>query len=236
MENTSTFTNVKTKDTSLPERVADQITQLIVDQQLQENDKLPNEFELASQLNVGRGTIREAVKLLVARNVLVVQRGKGTYITQNPGEIDDPLGFTFFQDQSQLGMDLLEVRMHLEPWVASLAAERATEEDLRMLEEKCRLVEEDIFSGQNHLEHDKALHVSIADCTHNLAVPKLIPIITYSVGLFGALNGRSLLTETIVGHRAILDAIRSHDPEAARKAMLDHLEQNKKELEQLCIK
>ena len=63
---------------SLPERVADQLMNLIRTQELQAGDKLPNEFELAEQLQVGRGSIREAVKLLVARNSLEIKRGQGT--------------------------------------------------------------------------------------------------------------------------------------------------------------
>lgn len=102
---------------SLPERVADQLMNLIRTQELQAGDKLPNEFELAKQLQVGRGSIREAVKILVARNVLEIQRGKGTFIARHTGETKDPLGFAFCSDQFQLAFDLLEVRMQLEPWV-----------------------------------------------------------------------------------------------------------------------
>ena len=58
------------KELSLSERVAEQISDLIKEQNIGIGDKLPNEFELAENLNVGRGTIREAVKLLVARNCL----------------------------------------------------------------------------------------------------------------------------------------------------------------------
>ncbi len=226
-----TFENVKTKETSLPERVAEQISQLIIDQHLTAEDKLPNEFELAAQLNVGRGTIREAVKLLAARNILVIRRGKGTYIARHPGEIDDPLGFAYYPDQIQLAIDLLEVRLQMEPWVAAAAARRASEEDIRVMRENCLLVEQDILAGVNHLPRDMAFHVSIAQCTQNLVVPKLIPIITYSVGLFGSLNGNTLLSETIIGHRAIADAIRDHDPSAAERAMQEHLEQNRAELD-----
>lgn len=221
---------MKTKDSTLPERVADQISQLIIDRQLTTDDKLPNEFELATQLNVGRGTVREAVKLLVAKNVLVIRRGKGTYIAHNPGEVEDPLGFAFYPDQLQLGLDLLEVRTNLEPWVARLAAERATQEDIDIMQHNCRLVEEDILSGRDHLSNDMEFHVSIANCMHNLVTPKLIPIITYSVRLFGSLNGNSLLSETIIGHRAIADAIAAHDPDKAEQAMLQHLKQNQTEL------
>ena len=69
------------------------INQVIIDQNINAGEKLPNEFELAAHLNVGRGTIREAVKLLVARNCLEIRRGKGTFVVEKPGQIEDPLGF-----------------------------------------------------------------------------------------------------------------------------------------------
>ena len=72
------FETVKDKEVPLAEQVAEQIRQLIIDRQLTHGEKLPNEFELAQQLNVGRGTVREAVKLLVARNVLEIRRGRGS--------------------------------------------------------------------------------------------------------------------------------------------------------------
>ena len=182
---------------------------------------------------MGRGTIREAVKLLAARNVLVVQRGRGTFIAKHPGQIDDPLGFAFFEDKIKLAWDLLEVRMHLEPWIAALAAERATEQDIEELKARCAEVEEDIFKGDNHLPNDQKFHMCIARCSQNDVVPKLIPVIAYSVDLLGTLNEMRLLSETIIGHRAITDAIIAHDPEAARQAMLSHLEQNKATIEEL---
>lgn len=230
---TSYFETIQDAGASLPERAAKQISQLIIDQHLTSKDKLPNEFELASQLNVGRGTIREAIKLLVARNVLIIRRGKGTYIAEHPGQIPDPLGFAYYPDQMQLGLDLLEIRTQLEPWIAAQAAQRATEENLQDVRAKCLLVEQDILSGQNHLPKDVDFHVSIAQCTQNLVVPKLIPVITYSVGLFGSLTGNILLQETIAGHRAIAEAICRRDPDAARSAMLAHMETNRTELEKI---
>ncbi len=182
---------------------------------------------------MGRGSVREAVKLLISRNVLEIRRGKGTYIAESPGVVDDPLGFAFYPDQLGLAMDLLEIRMQLEPWVAAVAAERGTEEEFAEMKARCILVEEDILAGRNHLANDKEYHVSIAQCSHNLVVPKLIPIISYSVGLFGTLNGNRLLTETIIGHRAILDAVTARNASVAADAMRMHLEQNKEELEAL---
>ncbi len=230
---TPNFESVKTKDVPLPERVAAQISKLIVDRELTSEDKLPNEFELASMLNVGRGTVREAVKILVARNVLVIKRGKGTYIAHHPGEIEDPLGFAYYENQLLLARDLLEVRRQMEPWVASVAAKRATKEDLEEMWRCCHVVEEDIITGRDHLANDTKFHVSIAKCSHNMVIPKLIPIITYSVGLFGSLTGNSLRAETLTGHRAIAEAVNRGDGEGAFREMEEHLIMNQKELEKI---
>lgn len=227
------FETIQTKEASLPERTAEQISKLIVEQQLTGEDRLPSEFELAQLLGVGRGTIREGVKLLVARNVLEIRRGKGTYIAQNPGEVSDPLGFAYYPDQLQLALDLLEVRTQLEPWVARAAAERATAENLRQLREICSVVERDILEGRDHSKNDVAFHVAIARCTQNLVVPKLIPIITYAVTLFVSLTESRLKTETIVVHREILDAIAAGDGGKAQEAMRQHMEYNRVLLEQI---
>lgn len=230
---TAYFENIQGTGSSLPEKVAEQISQIIIDQHLTSKDRLPNEFELAGQLNVGRGTVREAIKLLIARNVLIIRRGKGTYVAEHPGQIPDPLGFAYYPNQVQLALDLCEIRTQLEPWIAAEAARRATPQDLDVLREKCLLVEQDIQAGRNHLPKDVEFHTSIAQCTQNLVVPKLIPIITYSIGLFGSLNGNILLQETIAGHRAITEAICRRDPDAARDAMLQHMEFNRLELEKI---
>ena len=116
----SVFSNIQDNRTSsLAEQVADQINQVIIDQNINAGEKLPNEFELAARLNVGRGTIREAVKLLVARNCLEIRRGKGTFVVEKPGQIEDPLGFAYVKDKITLAVDLMELRLQLEPWVLS---------------------------------------------------------------------------------------------------------------------
>jgi len=231
--NEDVFETVKTKEASLPERTAEQISRLIREQQLTCDDKLPSEFELAELLHVGRGTIREGVKLLVARNVLEIRRGKGTYIAPNPGEVPDPLGFSYYPDQMRLAMDLVEIRGHLEPWVARMAAEHAAAEDIERLRESCSVVEQDILGERDHSQNDVLFHVAIAKCTQNLVVPKLIPIITYAVKLFVSLTESRLRMETVVGHREILDAISAGDGQRAEQAMAQHIEYNRALLQEI---
>ena len=119
----------KHKELSLSERVAQQISDLIKERNIGVGDKLPNEFELAESLNVGRGTIREAVKILVARNCLEIRRGKGTFVTEKIGQVTDPLGFEYIADKVKLTEELYEVRFQIEPWIASLAAKRIREDE-----------------------------------------------------------------------------------------------------------
>ena len=229
------FENIQAKGATLPEQAAEQISRLIVEQRLTSEDKLPSEFELAELLNVGRGTIREAVKLLVARNVLDIRRGKGTYIASNPGEIPDPLGFVYYSDQFRLALDLAEIRLQMEPWVARMAAERATEEDLRELRAACGVVEQDILAERDHSQNDVQYHVAIAKCTHNLVVPKLIPIITYAITLFVSLTESRLKAQTLVDHREVLDAVCDRDGDRAARTMERHIQYNKAMLEELVI-
>lgn len=215
--------NVKDSAKSLPEQVAEQIRQLIIDQHLETGAKLPNEFELAQQLNVGRGSVREAVKLLVARNVLELQRGKGTFVAGNTGMVDDPFGFAYMEDEARLAVELLQLRRQLEPWVAALAAQQASEEDIQALR-NCQLaIEEAIAAGEDDRPADQNFHICIANCTGNRVLPMLLPVITYSMHLANKLGLQLPPEEIIKAHTRIADAIAAHDPWRARAAMEKHL-------------
>lgn len=211
----------------LPQRVADQITEMIADRQLQAGDKLPNEFDMASQLNVGRGTIREAVKILVSRNVVEIRRGSGTFVCDNPGVLEDPFGFAFVEDKQKLALDLCEFRMVVEPEMAAMAAERATEEEIMKMEEAAREVEELCIQNKDHMQKDIIFHELIAQGTKNQVMPNIIPVIQSAIGLFITVTDSSLKNETVETHRMVMDAIKAHDPKAAKEAMMKHLESNR---------
>lgn len=213
----------ESKELPLSEKVANQISDLIKEQNIAVGDRLPNEFELAEKLNVGRGTIREAVKILVARNCLEIRRGKGTFVTAALGKVEDPLGFEFIKDKIKLSEELYEIRVHMEPWISSLAAQRIQEDEKAELMRRCEAVEAKIHAGEDHYEADVAFHHYIAQCTHNNVLSEFIPIITYSVNLFTRDKDPMLLQTTLTYHRAIAEAICSNDSEAAGKSMLEHI-------------
>jgi len=221
------FEQVNVKESTLPERAAEQISRLIADRHLAAGDKLPSEFDLAELLHVGRGTIREGVKLLTARNVLEIRRGRGTFIAANPGETSDPLGFQFYPDQFLLALDLMEVRAQIEPWTARMAALRAEQDDLDALCLACAAVEQDILAERDHARNDVLFHTAIANCAHNLVAPRLIPIVTYAIPLVVSKTKANLRMETLVDHREIVTAICGKDAERAEKSMALHIEFNR---------
>ncbi|WP_413536910.1 FadR/GntR family transcriptional regulator [Carnobacterium divergens] len=218
------------KGQSLAQQVASKMEEFIKEQRYKAGDKLPNEFELATELNVGRGTIREAIKLLAARNVVIIQRGKGTFVSENPGLTEDPLGLSFITDKKRLSHDLMDVRVMIEPEIAKLAAEHATPAEVEEMEAICLVIEKLIHENKNHEEKDIQLHSAIAKASKNVVVPSLIPIIQTAISLFINLTNRSLKEETIETHRQIVEAIKIKDGEAAKKAMQQHLGYNKDEL------
>ena len=119
--------------TSRIDLATEQIIGLIQEKNLQPGDRLPNEQELATLLEVGRSTLREAIRRLVTRNILVVRQGSGTYVSDQMGVPEDPLGLTFIKKGSALAKDLVDLRLMLEPEMAAIAAERITEDQKKEL-------------------------------------------------------------------------------------------------------
>lgn len=218
---------------SLPERVADKIEEFVINQTLRIGEKLPNEIELAATLNVGRSTVREAIKILVTRNILEIRRGSGTYVCEHVGVLNDPLGFRFESDQKKLGLDLCEIRMMIEPKLAYMAASHATDKDVEQLQTVCDEVARLIRAKENYGEKDIELHTLIASCTGNLVVPKLIPIINTAIGTYIDLTNSALAGRAAITHQEIVDAIRCKDAQAAFDAMKQHLSDNYETLVQL---
>lgn len=141
--------------------------------------------------------------------------------------VDDPLGLAQFEDKYRLAMELFEVRMLLEPDVAAVACQKATEEDKKRIKSLCDEVEQLYLSGQNHIKKDMEFHETIARCSGNRVVEVLIPIILTAITTFANLTHRKLINETIDTHRAITDAILSGDTMGAKCAMIMHLTYNR---------
>ena len=222
--------NINNSAKSLVEQISERIIQLIMDNDWQVGDKLPNEYDLADMLNVGRSTIREVIKALVSRNVLEIRRGAGTFISQKCGIADDPLGLTFVKDKFKLALDLLEVRFMIEPSIASIAAIKATDEEIEEMSSLCNEIDSLILKNEPYLEKDIEFHTAIAKSSKNLVMVNLIPIINSSIAIFIDITNQKLRNETIETHREILNSIKKHDSNGAHDAMLLHLVYNRRNI------
>lgn len=225
------FSHLKSK--LLAEQVEEQIYHYILDTPLDPGSKLPNEFELGEKFGVGRSTIREAVKLLSSKGIVEVRRGSGTYVLATALGVGDPLGLSSVQDKTALALDLVNVRLLLEPGIAEMAANNATDEDIARLRRLCERVEAKIHDGDRYIEDDIAFHTCVAESSKNMVVEQLIPIIDTAVMMFVNVTHKKLIDETIMTHRMIVEAIEAHDPIGARNAMTMHLAFNRRMIKEL---
>lgn len=219
------FTSLKSK--LLAEQVQERLYQYILNAPVAVGAKLPNEFALGERFGVGRSTVREAVKLLVSRGILEVRHGSGTYVVSTVPTDLDPLGLRAVEDKLALALDLADVRMMLEPEIARMAALNANPEEIERLRSLCGLIEKRIGDGESYVEEDIAFHTCVAECSHNMVVKQLIPMIDTAVMMFVNVTHQKLTKETVTTHRAVVDAIAERDPIGAQTAMMMHMTYNR---------
>ena len=99
----------------------------ILDKPVKIGERIPTEGELTELFEVGRSTVREAVKGLVTRGVLEVRRGDGTYVISTIYMENDVLGFGNVEDRYRLALDLFDVRLMIEPEIVTWACRKATD-------------------------------------------------------------------------------------------------------------
>ena len=212
----------------ISDQVFDQLRGLIFRGDYQPGQKIMTERELAEALNVSRNSVREAINKLVTLRFLEQRQGQGTFVRPLDEAVQIPLA-TVMEAQDASLIDLLEMRMGIECTAASLAAQRIGTTELEAIEEAIAEMERDIGSGGLGTEGDLAFHMAIAAATKN---PLQIYIMK-NVSDFLHVGIRENLLhlyqdpkniETILRqHKAICDAIRQRDPDAAYNAMRSHI-------------
>lgn len=215
----------------LSQSVADNILSMItIEKRFSVGDKLPNELDLAEELNVSRTTLREAIRIVVALDILEIQRGKGTYVKEN--------AFKKQQDLEQLSnikvnaKDLYEMRLIFEPEAAYYAALRATDSEIKRIIEFGKKVEKEISNHQDRTDDEHSFHKAIAQATHNEFMNKLMPILYQAIskGVYLSLQSDKAIEDTINDHRMIMEFLEQRNAEGAKNAMKIHIMHAMKEL------
>lgn len=183
-----------------------------------EGTKLPSEREMAVHYGVSRNVIREALRLLCEKGVLVSQPCKGVYVANKSNEKFADRLEELLQDRRSPLTDIVEVRETLELSVVEKAIERATEEDLQELAAIYEKMEKANGNTQEFTTLDRAFHLRLAQCTQN-------PIYPILIDAFFQITDEKLFLLTQIfparvnsaqrEHRELIDAIRSKDKKRA---------------------
>jgi DNA-binding FadR family transcriptional regulator len=206
--------------------VAKRMIQLLMDGHYQGGEKLPSEHELASQFNVGRGTIREATKALAIVGFVRAERGKGTFVADRSEFLIGPISLGF---ESSANLEsLIETRKLMEIHIARLAARRASQKAIAAVESHVAAMEKAARLGnmEEHARADVAFHLAIADASENVLLSQLLTLIRNLMKQWVSASLRvvGVAEEALAQHRKIVEAIRSRNEDRAAEAMARHLE------------
>jgi len=217
-----------------PKRVSDQVfeqlRELIYRGELKPGDQVMPERELSLALGVSRTTVRNAINKLVVLGLLEHKQGQGTFVRSPEVRERHPLALAMETEGATLE-DLLEVRMGLECTAATLAARRATEEDIHALQKSLERMETAFREKDGYIEPavDASFHMAISHATKN---PVHIHLMKHfhDFLFLGIKENLRLLYEdpqnidaVIEQHRNIFQAIKRRDPEMASSAMRLHI-------------
>jgi GntR family transcriptional repressor for pyruvate dehydrogenase complex len=212
----------------ISDQVFDQLRELIFRGDYQPGQKIMTERELAEALNVSRNSVREAINKLVTLRFLDQRQGQGTFVRSIDEAVQIPLA-TVMETQDATLIDLLEMRMGIECTAASLAAQRISAEELKAIAQALADMETDIQAGGLGTEGDLAFHMAIAAATKNplqIYIMKNVSDFLH-VGirenLLHLYQEAENIEKILKQHKAILEAIRNRDPDAAYKAMRRHI-------------
>jgi DNA-binding FadR family transcriptional regulator len=198
--------------------------------QFQAGERIPSESELASAIGVSRTSIREAVRLLIARGVLEIRRGRGTFVTAAPDATNGLLSISMVEDHRNLVRDWFEFRSILEPAAVKIATKRASARDLDAIEHYEQQAATHLGNNEIFDAADAQMHTAIAKATHNQVIERLVPFLLDSVAearrrsrYMHQTNPDPVAANAVVTHRQIVEFMRKGDAENAGIAMAYHI-------------
>lgn len=209
----------------LSDAIAEQVKEMILNGTFKPGDRLPTENELMHQFNVGRSTVREALKSLGMAGLVESRRTSGTFVTTNyRGFLHDKVKWTALLTEHEI-LNITQVRLALEGQAAMLAAERATPEELSKIEELIGELEQSLDEPEEAARIDLDFHVAVAEASHNKLLLTLVLSLRNLIHDFLKLGYVRRKTSDIIlqEHRRLFAAIQAHDADTAEQEMRAHL-------------
>jgi len=217
------------KPKRISDQVFEQIRELIYKGEFKSGQQILPERELALSMAVSRTSVRNAINKLVTMGLLEHRQGQGTFVSSPEKRTGNPLAAVMATDEATLD-DLLEVRMGLECNAALLAAQRATDTDLKAIEKSLEEMIHDLeVTDRIGTGSDAAFHMAVAFSTKN---PVLIHLMRnfydfLFVGIKKNLThmymDRTALEDVVAHHKTIFAAIQKRAAQEAFESMRVHI-------------
>lgn len=209
-------------------QVMEYLTEQIRNKELKRGDRMPTERDLAELLDVSRAAIRESYKILNIVGLLRSEPSRGTFIKDEFDEwLAEPMAI-ILKLSGTSKKDVLEFREMIEVEVATLAAEKITNNEISLLKDCFNKMISDI-SDIEKAQYDKKFHGIIVKAAKNQiilnaynAMAPMLQVFTFDVRNQAMLNKDEDLIEKL--HRDIYEAVVSRDVEGARKSMKAHMD------------
>lgn len=217
------------KSKKLYEEIAEVLRGMIARGELKPGDKLESVQQLAENFQVGRSAIREALSALRAMGLVEMKQGEGTYIKYFDSEKSSlAMASPLLMDKMDV-LNLVEVRKVFETGSAMYAARNRTEEDIEQMLNILEDMKTAIGDIKKEKETDIALHLAIAEATHNPLIVSLMKNITKTMTIKMQetrqiwLCSEMTTVDLLDDHKKIVMAIMEQDEEKAQSLMHKHI-------------
>lgn len=221
------FEKVQTKKVYM--EIVEQIQNLIKEGRLKPGDKLPPERVLAEKLGVSRPPLREAMSALEILGIIESRGGKGNFI-KNTFDSTSYAQRVKELEKEESPFDLLEARKAVETEIAGLAAEKATLEDIKEIEEGLDRMKNVLNDTPRVMEFDREFHIAIAKAAHNSVLFQMMNYLADGLkeSLWVNIKEKSWALpghpqKYLEEHTKLLEAIKEGDKKAAHRTMYNHL-------------
>jgi GntR family transcriptional repressor for pyruvate dehydrogenase complex len=210
----------------LYEQVVENLVLRIKDGTYKLGSRLPSEHEFAEEFQVGRNCIREAIKCLSAGGLVISKSGKGSFLTPHAREIITERNMVVdFSSYNSL-IEILELRLIIEPEAAAMAAERASPKQITELDKIFVILKKQMDEKRIWEKTGLKFHNLVVKMTGNILLMKVMKSISAELS-----SSRKYMYKKIVErdqrwheHREIYQSIYDRDSERAKNLMRRHLE------------
>lgn len=222
------------KRVPIVQQVEEKIRRQIESGQYRPGEKLPAEMDLCQRLSVGRGTIREAFRLLQARGYVEIKPGRGAFVAERlPGEDDGALEW-LVKNEVQL-REGIEIRRALEPMAARRMAEQGSDQSIEDLKELHSRFMEALQAGDavRIAQLDESFHSAIVEGSGNNLLIAINQQINQGMKTFRSKTFQvpQNVRNAVVPHTKIMEAIQNRNGDVAENAMRAHLDKVQEDLQ-----